>query len=145
MDHRLTSSRRLTGFSDLLNRAYEFSSDANIDLRLHTHITAKRKNISTHVFRYLLDSYRTKEEPVSALTGLKVKSHFGRPDLNWHLRKFHEEIREQEGTKGTRVGVFFCGAPVIGAVLADACSEMTRLAASDGSKIRYEFRMEVFG
>ena len=43
-----------------------------------------------------------------------------------------------------KVGVFFCGTPVVGEVLADLCSEMTRRGRSDGSKIEYHFMIEVF-
>ena len=96
-------------FSDLLNRAiegsYGLSAQGNLDLNINTHITAKRKNISTHVFRYLLDSYRTGAAPYSALTGLKQPSHFGRPDFDAILQKHFDELVEA-GVKEKKVGVF---------------------------------------
>ena len=99
----------LLWFSDLLNRAiegaYPLVYDGNLELNINTHITAKRKNISTHVFRYLLDSYRTPVAPYSALTGLKQPSHFGRPDFEPILeRHFDDLIRA--GVKEKKVGVF---------------------------------------
>lgn len=96
-------------FSDLLNRAiegsYGLAANGNLDLNINTHITAKRKNISTHVFRYLLDSYRTRASPYSALTGLKQPSHFGRPDFDTILEKHFEELVEA-GVTAKKVGVF---------------------------------------
>ncbi|KAK3686914.1 hypothetical protein LTR37_019356 [Vermiconidia calcicola] len=86
----------LLWFSDLLNRAIEgagpLAKHGNLELNIDTHITAKRKNISTHVFRYLLDSYRTTAAPYSALTGLKQPSHFGRPDFDDILQRHFDEL-----------------------------------------------------
>ena len=137
----------LLWFSSLLNRAHDLAAcltRSGLELNLHTHITMKRKNISTHVFRYLLDQYRTPEAPVSALTGLKTRSLFGRPDLEQILHDFHEDMRKQEWLGG-KVGVFFCGSPKIGRVLSDACEELTLKGRHDGTKISYKFMMEVFG
>lgn len=44
-----------------------------------------------------------------------------------------------------KVGVFFCGPPVIGQQLADQCSQMTAKARNEGRKIEYRFMIEVFG
>lgn len=97
----------LLWFSDLLNRAYALAAadmGEHLTLNVHAHITAKRKTISTHVFRYLLDSYRTKDHPESALTGLRASSHFGRPDFPAVLEDFYKDMKNQ-GWNG-RVGVF---------------------------------------
>lgn len=143
----------LLWFSSLLNRATDLAEDIEsgrnpqsvpLDLNINTHITAKRKSISTHVFRYLLDSYRTQSAPYSALTGLKTRSHFGRPNLARILADFHAEML-QSGVRNEKVGVFFCGSPVIGEVLADTCWELTAKSRHEGSNIRYVFMMEVFG
>lgn len=140
----------LLWFSDLLNRAHDHAQELPADelsLNIRTHITMKRKNLSTHIFRYLLDAYRTPTHPVSALTGLKSRSEFGRPDFEKILGAFHEEVkRDIEKAGGSKkVGVFFCGSPVIGRVLSDLCHEMTVRGRADGSAVRYDFRMEVFG
>jgi respiratory burst oxidase len=99
----------LLWFSDLLNRAiegsYPLASAGNLELNINTHITAKRKNISTHVFRYLLDSYRTPVAPYSALTGLKQPSHFGRPDFEVILERHFDDL-VRVGVKEKKVGVF---------------------------------------
>ena len=121
----------------------------SLDLNIHTHITLKRDNISLHIFRYLLDAYRTETCPVSALTGLKMRSHFGRPDFEDILEKYHEDVRRDVEIgavkEGEKIAVFFCGAPAIGAVLSDLCHELTLRGRADGSQIRWDFRIEVFG
>lgn len=99
----------LLWFSDLLNRAIvgagPLREQSKLDLNIHTHITAKRKNISTHVFRYILDGYRTKAAPYSALTGLKQRSHFGRPDFEKILNEHFQNLVE-DGLTEKKVGVF---------------------------------------
>lgn len=137
----------LLWFSDLLNRAVDLSASAkqHLDLRINTHITARRRNISTHAFRYLLDSYRTPRHAYSALTGLRTRSHFGRPDLRRILEDFHLDLcKDSAVPRGAKVGVFFCGAPTIATILDDMTTELTQRAMADGSRLRYEFRMEVF-
>jgi predicted ferric reductase len=160
----------LLWFSDLLNRtisgAQPLAHNGDLELNIHTHITAKRKNISTHVFRYLLDSYRTEAAPYSALTGLKQPSHFGRPDFDDILERHFEEIVEA-GITEKKIGVFvsffpcvirlcflfdlltfsfqYCGTPVVGEILSDRCHMLTAKARDNGLKIKYEFMMEVFG
>ncbi|QIX01865.1 hypothetical protein AMS68_007382 [Peltaster fructicola] len=142
----------LLWFSSLLNRAHDLSesaalkdtSQAPLDLNIHVHVTAKRKNISTHVFRYLLDSHRTKAAPYSALTGLKARSNFGRPDFVRIMDKYHDEL-VRDGVSDEKVGVFYCGTPVVGAILSDQCHELTAKSRQDGTKIRYIFMIEVFG
>jgi len=142
----------LLWFSDLLNRAHDMERSlppGKLDLNIHTHITLKRSNISEHIFRYLLDAYRTETCPVSALTGLKMRSHFGRPDFESILEAYHEDVRKEYEAghipQGTNIAVFFCGAPVIGEVLSDLCHELTLRGRGDGSELRWDFRMEVFG
>lgn len=98
----------LLWFSDLLNRAIEgakpLARHGNLDLNINTHITAKRKKISTHIFRYLLDSYRTEAAPYSALTGLKQPSHFGRPDFDDILERHFQDLLDA-GITEKKVGV----------------------------------------
>ncbi|EMC91977.1 hypothetical protein BAUCODRAFT_117170 [Baudoinia panamericana UAMH 10762] len=139
----------LLWFSDLLNRAIDGAQPQEdtkdiLELHINTHITAKRKNISTHIFRYLLDSYRTDAAPYSALTGLKQPSHFGRPDFDKILDKHFDEM-VASGTQERRVVVFYCGAPVVGEILSDKCHSLTTRARHMGLRIRYDFLMEVFG
>ncbi|SMY27133.1 unnamed protein product [Zymoseptoria tritici ST99CH_1A5] len=138
----------LLWFSDLLNRAIvnaePLAKQGKLDLNINTHITAKRKNLSTHVFRYILDGYRTKASPYSALTGLKSRSHFGRPDFEKILEQHYEDL-VADGVKEKKVGVFYCGTPIVGEILSDACHELTARARHEGLKIRYDFLMEVFG
>lgn len=203
------SQNNLQWFSNLLNRAIALRIPG-LDLQVHTYITSSpsasstSSKMSTHVFRYLLDSYRAPESPYSALTGLIQPSRFGRPDmegiLEAHFRELCErserseyserrsrshnrsrshserrsrsrshsrphshsqnddngetyEFPKKDKKKKLLVGVFFCGAPALGLVLRDKCRELTTRGYSggvgvggvSGVKVKYEFRMEVFG
>ncbi|KAK2062699.1 FAD-binding domain-containing protein [Colletotrichum caudatum] len=152
--------------------------DQHLDIRVATHVTQKRRDIVTHVYRWLLEMHRTDEHPESPLTGLLNPTRFGRPDFNDILDRHYEDMRRfrakkrAASTAGRRrrtrpatgagptptptaemveedeelkVGVFYCGAPVVGEVLADKCRQLTVRGRQDGSKIEYHFQMEVFG
>ncbi|KAL5418736.1 hypothetical protein PMIN03_000882 [Paraphaeosphaeria minitans] len=152
----------LLWFSDLLNQVTRSStpdSHSNLDLRIQTYVTQKRKEISTHVFRWLIEKYRTPSHPQSYLTGLLNPTHFGRPDLASIMEEHYHDMRgvlaeqTKEGRKWQgkgkadelKVGVFFCGPPVIGLQLADRCRAMTVRGRTEGRKVDYHFMMEVFG
>lgn len=151
----------LLWFSDLLNdisrssMAHSSDSSPHLDVNIVTHVTQKRKNISTYIYRYLLECHRTDEHPASALTGLINKTHFGRPDLAGIMDEHYEMMLkycrgrvEEKGTdeiKRRKVGVFFCGAPPIGYELADRCRILTLRGREDRSLVEYHFMMEVFG
>jgi len=144
----------LLWFSDLLNKLSD-SQDSprhspNLDIRIHPHLTKKFKNppVSLHIYRCLLEKHRTEAQPISPLTGLIVPTHFGRPDFPKIMDQHYEEMLalfERDKQRRRRVGVFFCGAPVIGAQLADLCRQMTLRGREDGSEIEYHFQLEVFG
>lgn len=51
----------------------------------------------------------------------------------------------EDDTETIKVGIFFCGPPVIGKQLADRCESMTARGRAEGKKIEYFFMMEVFG
>lgn len=150
----------LLWFSDLLNTVSRsiasHSQDPNphLDIRIQTHVTQKRTQISTHVYRWLLELHRTESHPESPLTGLINPTHFGRPDLGRIMDEHYADmvkllVARREGTDAEdgemKVGVFFCGAPVIGYQLADRCRRLTARARNEGRGIRYFFMMEVFG
>ncbi len=44
-----------------------------------------------------------------------------------------------------KIGVFFCGPPVIGRELADRCSHLSARGRADGTGLEYHFMLEVFG
>jgi dual oxidase len=146
----------LLWFSDLLNSIYRssFPDDNNHDpylkIGIWTHVTQKRREITTHVFRYLLETHRTPEHPASSLTGLLNQTHFGRPCLatimDQHYEAMEKLCRTQSRPPGakTKIGVFFCGTPVIGYELADRCRLLTLRGREDGTRIEYHFSMEVF-
>ena len=161
----------LLWISDLLNdvsRSQAWhranSEQLHLDIRMNTHVTAKYKGIATHVYRWLLEMHRTEDHPASPLTGLLNPTHFGRPDFDRILDEHYKEMvelrtrrrateekqeTETEGGHGSdeelKVGVFYCGAPVVGEILADKCRELTTRGRHDGSKLQYHFMMEVFG
>ena len=149
----------LLWFSDLLNRisrSQKYHHDRttpeaphpHLDINLHTHVTQKRKRISTHVFRWLLESHRTEDHPESPLTGLLNATHYGRPDfvdiLDGHYYDMVKFAKDQ-GLERLKIGVFFCGTPIVGEVLADRCRLLTARGEHEGTGIEYHFMIEVFG
>lgn len=137
----------LLWFSDLLNRIDSGDHNPMLDIRIHNHITRKRQNISTHIFRWLLEKHRTPSQPESPLTGLIAPSHFGRPNLPVIMNQHYDDMLEQfsrDRKLKRKVGVFYCGAPVVGYQLADLCRQLTLRGREDGSKIEYHFQIEVF-
>jgi dual oxidase len=176
-DHRrvdfhwmVRDKNNLLWFSDLLNevsRAQDLDN-SHLDIRVQTYVTQKRKNISQHVFRWLLEKHRTDDYPYSPITGLLNPTHFGRPDIKSIMESHYadmckvlsdrtpsnekpDETRSSKTRRTSivddevRVGVFFCGPPVIGQQLADQCSQMTAKARNEGRKVEYRFVIEVFG
>ncbi|KFA66819.1 hypothetical protein S40285_06822 [Stachybotrys chlorohalonatus IBT 40285] len=169
----------LLWLADLLNdvsRSQEWhrqnDDQPHLDIHINTHVTAKKKDIVTHVYRWLLELHRTKEHPASPLTGLLNPTHFGRPDFDKILDEHYEEMLRFQASKRRRmedelnaqgsddaehssvssiydeelkIGVFYCGAPVVGEILSDKCRELTIRGRHDGSKIEYHFMIEVFG
>ncbi|PLB54910.1 hypothetical protein P170DRAFT_452488 [Aspergillus steynii IBT 23096] len=151
----------LLWFSDLLNsvsrsqmrhRAQE--GTPHLDIRIQTYVTQRRKKITTHVYRWLLEMHRTEEHPESPLTGLINPTHFGRPDFIEALDAHYEDMRkvkasmtkrELDSRERLKIGVFFCGAPMIGEILADRCAALCARGREDGSRIEYHFVTEVFG
>ncbi|TXT05069.1 hypothetical protein VHUM_03889 [Vanrija humicola] len=154
----------LLWFSDLLNsicrsqmwhEKHDGLQHPHLDIRIQTHVTQARKQISTHVYRWLLELYRTPEHPESRLTGLINPTHFGRPDFVRIFDEYYEDMlryRTQYGFDRTgdgkndrfKVGVFFCGSPVVGEMIADRCRTLTARGREDGSRIEFFFCLEVF-
>lgn len=136
--------------SQIWHRSHDENAFPHLDIRLSTHVTQKRKAIVTHVYRWLLELHRTPEHPESPLTGLLNPTHYGRPDFVKILDQHYEEMvrfRIETGCEEDKlkVGVFFCGTPVIGEILADRCRLLTNRGEVEGTRIRYHFMMEVFG
>lgn len=152
-------------FADLLNsisrsQLWHHMNDnlphPHLDIRIQTHVTQKRKEISTHVYRWLLELHRTEAHPASPLTGLINSTHFGRPDFVRILDMHYDDMlryraqygfdRDNDGDNDRfKVGVFFCGTPVVGEMIADRCRLLTARGRADGTRIEYYFMMEVFG
>ncbi|KAM7187452.1 PaNox3 NADPH oxidase encoded by the PaNox3 protein [Naviculisporaceae sp. PSN 640] len=166
------SRNHLLWLSDLINRVSQSQQqssshlnsegdgstndrDRHLEINIYTHVTQKRDKITTHVYRWLLEMHRTPEQPTSPLTGLLNPTLYGRPDFVRILDKHYEEMTrykaklvekdENQKDEELKVGVFFCGTPVVGEILADRCRVLSARGREDGSKIEYHFMMEVFG
>ena len=64
------------------------------------------------------------------------------------MSKHYDEMQDlfaKDKKRKRKVGVFFCGAPIIGEQLADLCHEMTLRGREDGSEVEYHLMIEVFG
>jgi dual oxidase len=146
----------LLRFSDLLNTISESSSSdheshsPNLNIQIRTHVTQRHRNITTHIFRYLLETHRTAEHPTSPLTGLLNPTHYGRPCLATIMENHYKSMQQlylrtnDISRRSIKVGVFFCGPPVIGYELADRCRLLTLRGREYGALIEYHFMMEVF-
>lgn len=137
----------LLWFADLLNRVTSGKHSPNFDVRIHNHLTEKHKDVTLHIFRWLLEKHRTEHHMISPLTGLIAPTHFGRPHfpdiINEHYTQM-SELFSRDKERKRRIGVFFCGSPGIGAQLADLCHQMTLRGREDQSFIEYHFHTEVF-
>ncbi|KAK0650034.1 hypothetical protein B0T16DRAFT_445635 [Cercophora newfieldiana] len=56
----------------------------------------------------------------------------------------HEKLPDKEEPEELKIGVFFCGTPVVGEILADRCRALTIRGQQEGTKIEYYFMSEVF-
>ncbi|KAK3393305.1 FAD-binding domain-containing protein [Podospora didyma] len=62
-------------------------------------------------------------------------------------RAFSGGLTEDDETAAEeelKIGVFYCGAPAVGEILADRCRALTARGRTDGSKMEYHFMTEVF-
>ncbi|KAK5655171.1 hypothetical protein OQA88_6070 [Cercophora sp. LCS_1] len=171
----------LLWMADLLNdvsRSQQWhrrnDQSSHLDIRIHTHVTQRRKNIVTHVYSWLLEMYRTDKHPESPLTHLLNPTNLGRPDFVDILDRHYEDMvvyqtckrmereqrrsvatgqqrrsvwgekRREDGEEVLRVGVFYCGVPVVGEVLADRCRILTGRGVEEGTRVEYHFMTEVF-
>ena len=137
----------LLWFSDLLNRISSGEHNPSLDVRIHNYLTEKRDDLSVHIYRWLLEKHRTNDQAVSPLTGLIAPTHFGRPDFRVIMENHYEEMLElfsRDRKRKRKVGVFYCGAPVVGVQLADLCHQLTLRGREDRNGIEYHFQIEVF-
>ncbi|KAK3356823.1 FAD-binding domain-containing protein [Lasiosphaeria hispida] len=153
------------------HRAHDADGPAHLDIRIHTHVTQRRSTLAAHVYGWLLEMHRTDAHPESPLTRLLNPTHLGRPDFVMILDAHYGEMKRFLGVRraerasrgrrrtsgitgvrsrvlaedeGLKIGVFYCGAPVVGEILADRCRALTARGHEDGSKIEYHFMTEVF-
>jgi len=154
--HWIVAERNyLLWFSDLLNTISQSSSsdrkdDGNnhLNIRIQTHVTKKRSEVSNHILRYLLEIHRTETHPASPLTGLVNETHFGRPDLPKIMHEHYENMLKlftETKVEERRVGVFFCGSPAIGMILSDTCKTLTLRGREDRSLVEYRKCLNLFG
>ncbi|KAI8898755.1 ferric reductase NAD binding domain-containing protein [Globomyces pollinis-pini] len=110
-------------FSDLLQTLEE----ENIDhfLEIHTYLTGKLK--LSEVKNICINDG---EDGKDALTGLRARTHFGRP--NWD--EVFGMVRNKH--RGADIGVFFCGPKVLSQALHKACNKFTE-STPDGTRFYY--------
>lgn len=101
-------------------------------------------------FRELCERSEQREQRERSERRSRTHSH-SRPRSHSQNDENHE-FPKKDKKKKLLVGVFFCGAPALGLVLRDKCRELTTRGYSgiggvggSGVKVKYEFRMEVFG
>ena len=141
-------------FSNILNsvsRSQQWhrqkQDDSRLDIRLETHVTRSKTDIVTHVLSCLLERHRGHLKE-SLLTGLINPTQFGRPDFVDILNRHYDDMVRYKAERGgheLKVGVFFCGAPMIGQILSDRCALLTARGNVEGTRVRYHFYNEVFG
>ena len=83
---------------------------------------------------------KRKERQANAVTGQGLEEMMAYVDENGNITS-----TPPDPTRKRKIGVFFCGAPIIGRILADLCHRMTLRGREDGSLIEYHFQIEVFG
>lgn len=128
---------------------------ASIDINIKTYVTrSDARDLTTHVCHWLLEQHlRTPEHPGSHLTGLLNPTQLGRPDFVRIMTDHYEDMRACQvsrrlraggALKTLKVGVFFCGTPMLGEVLSDLCRGLTARGRNEGTKIEYHFHQETF-
>ncbi|KAJ3178698.1 hypothetical protein HDU85_005101 [Gaertneriomyces sp. JEL0708] len=106
-------------------------------LEIHVYLTGGLALDDIH--NVVLSSTSENESQFDAITELKNKTHFGRPDWSkvfGGVRMATE--REMGGGGKVDVGVFYCGPGGLAKTLKKACDAM------DGGKVGFEFRKEHF-
>lgn len=137
------------------------ASPSTLDINMYTYITrSDAQDLTTHVCHWLLEKHlRTPEHPESHLTGLLNSTQLGRPDFVRIMTDHYDEMRACQvsrrltggsggggggAVKTLKVGVFFCGTPILGEVLSDMCRGLTARGHHEGTKIEYHFHKEAF-
>ena len=138
-----------------------------LDINIHTYVTQNNTGTTAHVYGWLLEMHRTETHPGSLLSGLIDATNSGRLDLTRILDERYDEVRAFRARKSkddatriagagycgirdgnddeeTKAGVFFCGPPVVGEMIADRCASLSARGRTDGSRIDYHFTTEVF-
>ncbi len=96
-------------------------------LTISTYLTSKLTLDNTHnIFLQEADE----ENAVDAVTGLRARSYYGRPNLDDIFSKLRNRHR------GTDVGVFYCGPKTLSRMLHIACNKWTESAAG-GTRFFY--------
>ncbi|EGF78576.1 hypothetical protein BATDEDRAFT_20394 [Batrachochytrium dendrobatidis JAM81] len=110
-------------FQDLLSTI----EDENISnfLEIHTYLTQKLK-----IFEVKNIVINDGEDGRDAITGLKSRTQYGRP--NWD--QIFEALRVKH--RATDIGVFFCGPKVLSRTLHHTCNKWTE-ATEDGTRFYY--------
>jgi NADPH oxidase 5 len=113
-------------FVDLLAEIEEIDVDKRFNLNIYLTGTESQKDMKSNML-YIAMDMKHKKTKIDLITGLKIKTNFGRP--NWN-QLFEEIAKEQEGKE---VKIFFCGHPAAGKQLKNA-----------GDKFHFTYHQENF-
>ncbi|CAL4993139.1 unnamed protein product [Urochloa decumbens] len=103
-------------------------------VELHNHCTnVYEEGDARSVLISMLQSLNQAKTGVDVVSGTRVRTHFARPD--W--RKVYKRIARNHGDQ--RVGVFYCGTPVLTKELRELAQDFSR-----NSSTKFEFHKEIF-
>jgi len=94
-------------FVDLLAEIEEKDTEKFFDLNIFLTGTQSQKDMKSNML-YIAMDMKHKKSKVDLITGLKVKTNFGRP--NWN--QIFESISTEQ--KNKNIEIFFCGHPAVG-------------------------------
>jgi len=113
-------------FVELLSEIEELDINKYFNLNIYLTGTQSQKDMKSNML-YIAMDMKHKKTKVDLITGLKVKTNFGRP--NWN--QLFGEIADEQ--KGKEVDIFFCGHPAVGKQLEKV-----------GNKYHFHFHKENF-
>lgn len=119
-------------FKGIMNEVAE--GDQNGVIEMHNYLTSVyEEGDARSALVTMLQTLNHAKNGVDIVSGTKVRTHFARP--NW--KKVFSKMAVAH--KGAKVGVFYCGAPVLAVELGALCLEYSRKSTT-----QFEFHKENF-
>ncbi|CAK8539339.1 unnamed protein product [Lathyrus sativus] len=121
-------------FKGVMNQVNEIDQKGVIEM--HNYLTSVyEEGDARSTLITMVQALNHAKKGVDIVSGTRVRTHFARP--NW--KKVFSEICSKHCSK--RIGVFYCGAPILAKELSKLCSEFNKKGAS---KSKFEFHKEHF-